>query len=160
MTTSVRAACYCEEEASQQLICQEVCRVLATRGHSVTVVVLSRGNEAEEPKQHCHTSELEHSSSVSWRCLSVQQAPPGERRFVEAEAAWLRTHKVQVVVSASVPWAYAAAAAAGVCSVCLAHSTGGKTPDKFCPHLTNIIVTSLHCCSALLSAFPTSSSIA
>ena len=155
MTASIRAVYYYEEEASQHLICQEVCRVLADRGHSATAVVLSRGEDVDEPQERLAAS---RNSSLNLRRLGhSQKASSGQQPFVKAEAAWLRKHKAHVVISAAVPWACAAAAAAGICSVCLAHSTGGKAPHQTCPDKAH-----LHqpCSSALPSTFTTLISIA
>ena len=50
----------------------------------------------------------------------------GNQPSVEADAGWIRAQRAQVVISGAVSLACAAAAAAGVCCVCIAHSTGGK----------------------------------
>ena len=69
------------------------------------------------------TAQLQQHSSQPLEAVAA--AIPKQQPSVEAEASWLRAQKAQVVISAAVPWACAAAAAAGVCAVCVANSTGG-----------------------------------
>ena len=64
-----------------------------------------------------------HSGQISSQPLETVLATTPSQASVEAR--WLRSQKAQVVISAAVPWACAAAAAAGVCAVCVANSTGG-----------------------------------
>ena len=70
------------------------------------------------------------SGQISSQPLDDVSATTLSQPSVEAEARWLRSQKAQVVISAAVPRACAAAAAAGVCAVCVANSTGGDTKTQ------------------------------
>jgi hypothetical protein len=52
--------------------------------------------------------------------------PKQDTALVDSEAAWLRAQKADVVICGAVPFGCAAAAAAGICAVYIANSTGGK----------------------------------
>ena len=119
----MKAVYYCTEEASHQLICAELCSTLVRRGHSVVVVA-----QGHTPQLDC----LQHHYKVIFRDCPVEETTQqrigleSKQGLVDAEAAWLRAHKTDVVISAAVSFGCAAAAAAGVCAVCIAHSTGGE----------------------------------
>ena len=122
MATPTNAVYYRRTQAVHDLVCQEVCRVLLSRGHSV--VLVSCGDTHTPLRQKL----TDHPEQISIQPLGAVAATfPIQQPSVEAEASWLRAQKAQVVVSAAVPWACAAAAAAGVCAVCVANSTGGNT---------------------------------
>lgn len=122
MATSTNAVYYRKRQALHDLVCQEVCRVLLSRGHSV---ILVSSGDTHTPLRQKLTG---HPEQVSSQPLEAAAATsPMQQPSVEAEAVWLRAQKAQVVVSAAVPWACAAAAAAGVCAVCVANSTGGNS---------------------------------
>lgn len=121
MSTSINAVYYRKNQAIHDLVCQEVCHVLLSRGHSV--VLVSSGDKCTALRQKL----TDHRLQISSRPLkAVAASSPTQQPSVEAEASWLRAQKAQVVISAAVPWACAAAAAAGVCAVCVTNSTGGE----------------------------------
>ena len=94
--------------------------MLLSRGHSV--VLVSSGDTHTALRQKLTDHPMQFSSQPLQAAAATS---PREQLSVETEASWLRAQKAQVVISAAVPWACAAAAAAGVCAVCVANSTGG-----------------------------------
>ena len=120
MATSITAVYYCKKQALHDLVCQELCRMLLSRGHSV--VLVSSGDTHTALRQKL----TDHPEQTSTQPLeAVAATSPRQQPSLETEASWLRAQKAQIVISAAVPWACAAAVAAGVCAVCVANSTGG-----------------------------------
>ena len=110
-------------------MCSELCRVLLDRGH--TVVLVSDTHDRKELQQNQKlTIPLQQVSDRMPLGADAAASPKRQQLCVEAEASWLRLQKAQVVVSAAIPWACAAAAAAGICSVCVANSTGGNAVNN------------------------------
>lgn len=125
----MRAVYYCTEQASHQLICAELCSTLVARGHSVSIV--AQGHLA-------HLDCLKHQHKVIFRHRPLEETAQQRTSLelqqgtaqIDAEAAWLRAQKANVVISAAVPFGCAAAAAAGICAVCIAHSIAGEAAVK------------------------------
>lgn len=126
MAASIKAVVYGLKES--QLICEELCRVLLDRGHTVVLVSNMDGRKEmqHEQKRTVTLQQVRHMPRGAGAAASLEQ----QQLSVEEEASWLRVQKAQVVVSAAVPWACAAAAAAGVCAVCVANSTGGNATNS------------------------------
>ena len=120
MTASINAVYYRNKQPLHDLVCQEVCRTLLNRGH--TVVLVSSGDTHTTLRQKLTDRQVQISNQPR---EAVAATSPRQQPSVKSEASWLRAQKAQVVISAAVPWACAAAAAAGVCAICVAHSTGG-----------------------------------
>lgn len=120
MARSINCVYYRIKSASHNLVCQELCSVLLNRGHSV-VLVLSEDATGTALRQKL----IVQHGQISSQPLEAVAATSPSQPFVETEARWLRSQRAQVVISAAVPRACAAAAAAGVCAVCVANSTGG-----------------------------------
>lgn len=128
MAAAIKAVLYCCKE--DQLVYVELCRVLLDRGHTVVLVSGTEGRKdlrlnqklAVQPQQISHDLPLGGVAAA---------LPDRKQPSVQAEASWLRVQKAQVVISAAIPWACAAAAAAGVCAVCVANSTGGNAVHSF-----------------------------
>ncbi len=123
MPASIKAVYYCNSQASDQLICTELCSTLINRGHSVIVVadhVFTCLNHLENDVKFQHlqlTGNKQH---------DLHPKPKEGTALVDSEAAWLRAQKVDVVICGAVPFGCSAAAAAGICAVCIANSTGGE----------------------------------
>ena len=117
MAAPIRAVYYSADHSAHMSICQELCSTLVDRGHSVIVVAAEMN-----PRVEC----LQHISNVVLRPRSINTEPGRSTATIETEAAWLRTQKADVVISAAVSWGCAAAAAAGVCCVCIAYTTEGE----------------------------------
>lgn len=127
----MKAVYYCTEQASHQLICAELCSTLVARGHSVSIV--AQGHLAQlDCLQHQHKVVFRHRLLEETEQRRTGLEPQQGTAQIDAEAAWLRAQKTNVVISAAVPFGCAAAAAAGVCAVCIAHSIGGDS--NTCPH--------------------------
>lgn len=122
MARSINCVYYRNKSASHNLVCQELCRVLLSRGHSV-VLVISEDATGTALRQKL----IVQLGQISSQPLEAVAATGPSQPYVDSEARWLRSQKAQVVISAAVPQACAAAAAAGVCAVCVANSTGGDT---------------------------------
>ena len=118
MAAAVNVVYYCDNLAAHRLICSELCSSLTGRGHSVTLVCQSQ--EADSTLR-----QLPH--AVACRCRAQSTDPREALALINEEAAWLRSKKADVVISAAVPFGCSAAAAAGVCAVCIAHCIGGDT---------------------------------
>lgn len=123
MPASIKAIYYCSNQASNQLICAELCSTLINRGHSVTVV-------AEDGFTHLHHLQDEvkyqHLQLKGNKQHDLHLKPKQGTALVDSEAAWLRAQKADVVICGAVPFGCSAAAAAGICAVCIANSTGGE----------------------------------
>ncbi|DBA85687.1 hypothetical protein WJX77_011063 [Trebouxia sp. C0004] len=121
MAASIKVVYYCSSQASNQLICAELCSTLINRGHSV-IVVAENGftclNHLENDVKFQHIrlkGNKQHGLSLE---------PKQGIALVDSEAAWLRAQKADVVICGAVPFGSLAAAAAGICAVCIANSTG------------------------------------
>ena len=127
MSPSVSVVYYCDNLADHQLILQELSNTLISRRHAVTLVT------QDAAYRHQLRTCLRVTVRERVRNLDARQS----LAFIDKEAAWLRSVDADVVVSAAVPFGCAAAAAAGVCAVCIAHTTGGnirlcRPPYGFC----------------------------
>ncbi len=122
MASAIKAVYYYSNQPAHNLICEELCSTLVNRGHSVVVVA-----QSALP----HISCLQH--KVAFRQCQPDMVQRAKQQkdiaLIDSEAAWLRAQKADVVVSAAVPWGCAAAAAAGICAVCIAHKLGGEYVD-------------------------------
>jgi len=123
MAASMKAVYYCSDQPSYQLICAELSSILINRGHSVTIV-------AEGGFTHLNHLEdnvkFQHLQLKGNKQHGLDLKPKQGKAWVDSEAAWLRAQKANVVISGAVPFACSAAAAAGICAVCIANSTGGE----------------------------------
>ena len=114
-------AYYCDEHELQYLhVCREIVESLATRQHDISVVTASYS----WPLHPRHISNVVFRHSLP----SVKSAVEicGHEDWIQAEAAWLSSSGMQVVISSLMPHACAAAAEAGIPSVCIADAMWGK----------------------------------
>lgn len=123
MAASMKAVYYCSDQASDQLICAELCSTLISRGHSVSVVAedgLTQLNHLQDDVN------FQHLQLKGNKQRGQNLKPKQGTALVDSEAAWLRAQKADVVICGAVPFGCSAAAAAGICAVCIANSTGGE----------------------------------
>ena len=123
MSVSIKAVYYCSNEASNQLICAELCSTLINRGHSVVVVAENGFKCLNHLKNDV---KFQHVQLKGNKQHGLNLKPKQGTALVDSEAAWLRAQKADVVVCGAMPFGCSAAAAAGICAVCIAHSTGGE----------------------------------
>ncbi len=123
MAASIKAVYYCSSQASDQLICAELCSTLINRGHSVTVVAEDGVTHLNHLRDDVKFQRVQLKGKKQ-HGLNLQ--PKQGTALVDSEAAWLRAQKADVVICGAVPFGCSAAAAAGICAVCIANSTGGE----------------------------------
>ncbi len=123
MPASIKAVYYCSTQASNQLICAELCSTLINRGHSV-IVVAENGSTCLNHLEN--DVKFQHLQLTGNKQHGLNLKPKQGTALVDSEAAWLRAQKADVVICGAVPFGCSAAAAAGICAVCIANSTGGE----------------------------------
>ena len=129
MPDAIHVVYYCDNLAAHRLICSELCSTLTDRGHSVTFV---------SQRQEADSTPRQLPAAVACRCRAKSIDPRDTLTLINEEAAWLRSQKADVVISAAVPFGCSAAAAAGVCAVCIAHCIGGDTNCR--PYVLSILL--------------------